>query len=215
MKISKRETILIVSIIFLISAAAYYIYFLTPTIEEIDDLAIAIEQKQLKILSMQTAIDQIDNVKNEIAELEAELEKQSENIPRGISQPIQLVSVSNIMNSKCDYLIIGFNPGAEEYENYQKNIVDMSFATTYEELLLILEEFKALSMTNQIAKMNITFQGNPQSYYTGILEGNYLIVGMSAEFYSFYSDPDAEPIGEQSFEDGIIEYKNPFRATLN
>ena len=64
MKISKKETILIVAILFVISAAAYYVYFLTPTLEDIDNLSIAIEQKQFKILSMQTAIDQIDNIKN-------------------------------------------------------------------------------------------------------------------------------------------------------
>ena len=215
MKISKKETILIVAILFVISAAAYYVYFLTPTLEDIDNLSIAIEQKQFKILSMQTAIDQIDNIKNEIAVLEAELEKQAENIPSGVSQPLQLVAVTNILNGKSDNLVISFNQRGNTYDNYQKNIVDLSFSTTYENLLLIFEDFDNLSMMNQIVTMNIQLAEDLLTYYTGVLNGNYIIVGISIEFYSFYADEDAEPLEKQPFEDSPIEYKNPFKASLS
>ena len=215
MKISKKETILIVAILFVISAAAYYVYFLTPTLEDIDNLSIAIEQKQFKILSMQTAIDQIDNIKNEIAVLEAELEKQAENIPSGVSQPLQLVAVTNILNGKSDNLVISFNQSGNTYDNYQKNIVDLSFSTTYENLLLIFEDFDNLSMMNQIVTMNIQLAEDLLTYYTGVLNGNYIIVGISIEFYSFYADEDAEPLEKQPFEDSPIEYKNPFKASLS
>ena len=215
MKISKRETILIVVIIFIISAAAYYVYFLTPTLKSIDNLAISIEQKQFRILSMLTAIDQIDNVKNEITNLEAELDKQSENIPSGISQPLQLVALTNIMNSKSDHLVIIFNQSLHEFENYQKNIVDISFSTTYGNLLLIFDDFKNLNMANQVVDMNVLLSQDLLTYYTGVLQGNYLLVGMSIEFFSFYKDPSAGPLERQPFEDSPIEYKNPFRSTLN
>ncbi len=215
MKISKKETIFIVLILFLISAAAYYVYFLTPTLEDIDNLNIAIEQKQFKILSMQTAIDQIDSIKNEIAVLEAELEKQAENIPSGISQPLQLVAITNILNGKSDKLVISFNQSSNDYENYQKNTVDLSFSTTYENLLLILEDFDNLSMTNQVVTMNIQLAEELMTYYTGVLNGNYIIVGISIEFYSFYADENAEPLEKQPFEDSPIEYKNPFKASLS
>ncbi len=214
MNLSKNQKIVIVLVLFLISAAAYYMYFLSPTLDEIDNLKMSIEQKNYKIQSMKTAIDQIDNVKNEIAVLEAELEEQSENIPEGISLPLQLVSITNIMNSKSDTVVIAFAQTSQEYENYQKNVVDLSFSTTYENLLLILEDFKNLAMKNQVVKMNVTLSQDLLTYYTGILNGNYLLIGVSVEFYSFYSE-DGLPLDKQPFEDSPIEYKNPFRATLN
>lgn len=215
MKITRKEIMWLVVVIFGISIAAYYLYFLSPTLDKIDTLKVTIEQKQMRILSMQTSIDQIDNIKNEIAVMEAELEKQSENIPEGISQPLQLVAVTNILNGKCSSTVIGFNQNEQEYENYQKNVVELSFSSSYENLLLILQEFQDLSMLNQIVSLNIQLTPDLLTYYTGILEGNYLLVGMSVEFYSFYAVEGTPPLEKQPFEDSPVEYKNPFKATLN
>ena len=205
--ISKREIILIVAIIFLISGAVYYMYYFEPKKETIEETNMLIEQKQVRVLSMESAIGQIDNIKEQIAVLEEEIGKQTEDIPKGISQPLQLVEITNIMNQKCESLVISFDQGAQTFENYQKNTVKLNFSTDYEKLLQILDEFEELCMTNQISTMSILYTEDVLTYYTAVLEGYYLVVGITVEFYSFYEDENAEPIEKQTFENSAIEYK--------
>lgn len=215
MKISKRETVLIIFIIFAISAAAYYFYYLVPTLETIDKTAQSIEQKQIQVLSMQSQIQQIDSVYAEIQQLEQQIAEDTADIPVGVSQPLQLVEITRILNGKTDYPTISFGQAVNTYETYQVNIADVAFVTTYENLLQILNEFNQLTMINQIVDMSAAYTEDPLTYYTAILDGYYLAVQMSIEFYSFYEPANAEPLGEQPFEDSPIEYKNPFKMTLN
>ncbi|MBN2878045.1 MAG: hypothetical protein JXN65_00235 [Clostridia bacterium] len=215
MKFGKKELIIVVALIFVVSALAYYGYYLTPALADIDGLNSSIEQKKLKILSMQTAIDEIDNIKNEITTLEAELALQSEDIPRGISLPLQLVDITNVLNDRCRSQLIIFDESNLEFESYQKNEVNLSFVTSYENLRLILNEFQNMPIKNQVVTMSVTLSLDDTVFYSGILNGDYLLVGLNVEFYAFYPDPEAEPLEKQPFEDGPIEGKNPFRATKN
>jgi len=212
MKFGKKEAIIVVALIFVVSALAYYGYYLTPALTDIDGLNASIEQKKLKILSMQTAIDEIDNIKNEIATLEAELAVQSEDIPRGRSLPLQLVAITNVLNQRCNSQVITFNESNLEFESYLKNTADVSFVASYENLRLILRELQNMPIKNQVVTMSVTQQLSNNIFYSGIVSGDYLLVGLNVEFYAFYPDPEAEPIEKQPFEDGPIEDKNPFLA---
>lgn len=215
MKISKRETILIVFVIFAISAAAYYFYYLVPTMATIEETALSIEDKQIQVLSMQSQIQQIDIINQEIEDLQQQIAEDTSDIPVGVSQPLQLVEITRILNDKTDYPSISFAQAVNTYETYQINIADIAYVTTYENLLQILNEFKQLSMTNQIVDMSVSYTEDPLTYYTAVLDGYYLAVQMSIKFYSFYKTPSTEPLGQQPFEDSPVEYKNPFKMTLN
>ena len=211
MKISKRETILIVVIIFAITGAAYYIYYWVPTMDEIEQINMSIEQKQIKIVSMNNAIDQIDTLKEEIKALEELINQQTEDIPEGVSHAHQLVSITNIMNGRGNDISIFFNQSTEAYENYQKNVANVNFSTSYEKLLDILARFKELDMTNQIVKLDVSYSGDATTSYVELLEGYYLSVALNVEYYSFYKPLDAEPPAKENWEYSPIEYKNPFR----
>lgn len=215
MKISKRETILIVFVIFAISAAAYYFYYLVPTMTTINETAQSIEDKQIQVLSMQSQIQQINSIYEEIDVLEQQIAEDTSDIPIGVSQPLQLVEITRILNGKTDRPTISFGQSLNTYETYQVNIADLAFVTTYENLLQILNEIKQLTMTNQVVDMSVSYTQDPLTYYTAVLDGYYLAVQMSIEFYSFYKTPDTEPLGQQPFEDSPVEYKNPFKMTLN
>lgn len=215
MKISKRETILIIFIIFAISAAAYYFYYLVPTMDTIEETALSIEQKQIQLLSMQSQIQQIESINQEIEELERQIAEDTADIPVGVSQPLQLVEITRILNARTDFPTISFGQALNTFETYQINAADVAFVTTYENLLQILNEFKQLSMTNQVVDMSISYTEDPLTYYTAVLDGYYLAVQMTIEFYSFYKTPDTAPLGQQPFEDSPVEYKNPFKMTLN
>ena len=215
MKISKKEIIWIVAFIFVVTGIVYWAYYLSPAIDEMEQIELSINQKQIKILSMQNAIGQIDTIKNEIAVLEAEIEKQSEDIPKGVSLPLQLVEMTNVFNGKCSDLVISFEQSTATYDDYQKNSAHLSFQTSYEQLLAILNEFEELGMANQIVKMNLAYTSDILSYYTAVLEGYYLVVNTTVEFYSFYAPSDAEPLEKQPFEDSPVVDKNPFKPTAD
>lgn len=215
MKISKKEVIILVSVIFVISAAVYIYYFLMPTLKEIEINDIAIAQKTQKIESMKLDIAKIDSIEEQIALLEDELAVQTRDIPVGISQPLQLAAITSILNEKGDTVNIKFSSSAETFENYQKNIVNVNFATTYEKLLKILDGFSKLYMTNQIVDMRAMYTQDTLEFFTQVSLGNYLIIDMTVEFYSFYSGPGAQPPEKQDFEKNsrITGKKNPFYSS--
>jgi|GEM_PF-6679309 len=213
MKINRKEAILIVVLLFLISGAVYYYYYLVPTMEEIKTINDAMQENQIKIISMETSISQIDSMKEEIELLEEKIQTDTLTIPKGISQPLQLAEVTNILNDPADSLVVVFDQNSTTFEDYQKNLVDLNFATTYENLLLILEQFRELSMTNQVVTMNVMSMEDPLEFFAELEDGNYLNVGMMVEFYSFYKDPNAEPPLEQEWEVNKIGQEDPFRPS--
>ncbi|MEX1377331.1 MAG: hypothetical protein AB1Z23_07620 [Eubacteriales bacterium] len=211
MKINKKEGILIVLVLFVITFAAYYVYFLTPTLDSINNSKISIEQKNIQIISMQGQIAQIGTLNQQIEELKNEIASKNENIPRGVSEPLQLVEITNILNDNGATLVVVFNNSVEEYENFQKNKVDINFSTDYEHLLYILDSFSALTMANQVVSMDVMYTEDSMDFYSQLKEGYYLNVGFTIEFYSFYEDEDMEVREQQPFEIPLpVDGKNPF-----
>lgn len=212
MKMKKNEIILLVVLLFGISGAIYYFYYFVPTNEVISMTNEEILTRTQKIESMKADIAEIDTIKENIRQLEIEIEKQTEDIPIGISQPLQLVEVTDLFNGIGDSLNVLFNQSAQTYDTYQVNVINISFSSTYENLVLALEKFSDISMTNQVVDMNVVYTADTLEYYADVLEGSYLNTDISVEFYSFYAAANAEPLERQDFETYPINNKIPFRA---
>ena len=220
MKINKKEGILIVVVLFVITFAAYYVYFLMPTLDEISNSRAAIEQKDIQIQSMQAQIGQIPSLNQQIVDIKQQIAANNENIPRGVNEALQLVEIANVFNKASisdkdkpnhKTLVVVFNNSPDGYGNYQKNRVDINFSTDYENLKQILDDFDNLSMENQIVKIDVMNTEDLMDYYSQLLEGFYLSVGLTIEFYTFFEDTEQEAPETQSFESTIVvQEDNPF-----
>ncbi len=157
-KLSTKEIVLLIALVFIVSAALYYNYFFTPYQQKIIDLNFQISTSQQRYMTLQ---NQQQSIIKDTEKLNAQLEDikdEFSKVPQGIDEPNMLVFFEETLNGKANNVTIRFSPETTQNEYYQTSKVLMSFYTTYPNLETILDTFYNSKFSNRITGINMTYE---------------------------------------------------------
>ena len=139
MNISKREKRLIVIVLVLAIIFVYYIYFLKPYFDDMNELATEKTNKQILIDTNNQQLNTIKQLDKDIAEKENQLEDYSVNLSQGFDQPPVLVYLEKIITENAQKVMFMFND-VSKFEQLEICPITIIMTSTYDNLKIILEE---------------------------------------------------------------------------
>ncbi len=157
-KLTTKEIVLLIALVFIVSGALYYNYFFTPYMEKMLNLELQISTSNQRLLTLQnqqqSIIRDTEKLNNELAGVEEEFR----NIPQGIDEPDMLVFFEEALNGLAKESTIRFSPETTLNEYYQTSQVLMSFYTTYPNMKIILDTLYNAQFRNRIVYLNISYR---------------------------------------------------------
>ena len=157
-KLTTKEIVLLVVLIFIVSGALYYNYFFRPYQEKMIELDVNISTDNQRLLTLQnqqqSLIRDTEKLNNELAGVQEEFY----DIPEGIDEPFMLVFVEETLSGIADESIIGFSPEADINEYYQTSQILIEFETTYPNLKIILDSFYNAPFRNRVVELEAYYQ---------------------------------------------------------
>jgi hypothetical protein len=157
-KLTTKEIVLLIALVFIVSGALYYNYFYTPYQEKLLDLELQIATSNQRLLTLQneqqSIIRDTEKLNNELAGVEEEFY----NIPQGIDEPDMLVFIEETLQGYANSSIVRFLPDISLNQYYQSSQISISFLTTYPNLKIILDTFYNAPFRNRIVYVNLEYQ---------------------------------------------------------
>ncbi|MDF2537651.1 MAG: hypothetical protein K0S76_672 [Herbinix sp.] len=154
MKLTKREKVLLLSALIVITAAVFIMYIYLPLTKEINDLQIKSEDLTFQLQDAKTKNRLIIDLEKQITEAKAVMKDKQEDILKIWDQAELLVFVENILNGLCDKESIDFYD-AVELDNIKAGDVGVKFKTDYNQLKNILANFEEAKYYNTITSLAI------------------------------------------------------------
>lgn len=214
MRLSKREKILLILVLLIGSAVAYYLLFLQPCLDEINKLNSQIISDQNLISTNKLLKKNIETVEQGIIDDENKMAEFGDSIKSAFDQPAVLVYLYETMNNYGKKVQINFSDsGALGQIKLCK--VYVSMVGTYDALKSVMEEFagneyfiKVTSLTAAIPNLSSgdSDSGSEGSAEPGkfVMPPGFLNIGMDIEFY--YIGDEIPPDKIYDFTGGAVQY---------
>lgn len=222
-KLSTKEIVLLIVLIFVVSGAVYYNYFYRPYQDKMTDLEINLTTSNQRLLTLQNEQQSIlrdtERLNNELAGVEEEFY----NIPNGIDEPYMLVFLEEAMKGSSSARSVRFSPEVTINEYYQTSEILMSFSTTYPELKIILDSLYNAPFRNRVTYLATTYQDPEEMLGPGLIpdpgeteevvveEADYLYVEMTVDCFTI---PDVVVKTDYPFMIGPYNNANPFELPI-
>jgi hypothetical protein len=157
-KLTTKEIVLLVALIFIVSGALYYNYFFSPYQEKMIDLEAEIKTNNQRLLTLnneqQSIIIDTEKLQNELAGIQDDLN----NIPTGIDEPMMLVFIEETLTGLAAESSVVFSPETVQNEYYQTSEIKLTFMSTYPNLKTILDGFENAPFRNRIVNINMSYE---------------------------------------------------------
>ncbi len=157
-KLSTKEILLLIALIFIVSGAVYYNYFFRPYQDKMIDLEVNLTTSNQRLLTLQNEQQSIIRDKEKLNNELAGVEEEFFNIPKGIDEPYMLVFIEETFSGIASKPSVRFAPEVSINEYYQTSQILMSYFTTYPDLEIILDSFYNAPFRNRIIYLNVSFQ---------------------------------------------------------
>ena len=218
-KLTTKEIILLIALVFIVSGALYYNYFFRPNQDKMIDLDLQITTDNQRLLTLQneqqSIIRDTEKLNNELAGVEEEFY----NIPVGIDEPYLLVFIEETLSGLAENSVVHFSPEATLNEYFQTSEINISFDTTYPNLEIILDSFYNAPFRNRVVFLTAAYQSpedilGPQ-FAAEPADGaeeepyKYLYVEMTVDCFTI---PGAVVGTEYDFMVGPYNNTNPFES---
>lgn len=149
MTLTRREKILITVGAVLISATAYVLYFLIPTINNSAAASARLIQAQSRASQLNYMAEQAAKLEEEIKALDSQLDAKSDTLPMGISHARMLLYLKELTDGKADFLEITMQPEPRPEGNFLLQNVTLEFRVNYSEYIAILSSLKENKLYNR------------------------------------------------------------------
>lgn len=157
MTLTRREKILIITGLIVVSLAAYAMYFLIPFFNNTNDAntRTITAQGELNTLNGKLAMSKL--VKDEIASLNSQLKSQGTAIPSGIDHARILLYLKELTDGKATGVNIQVSGDTAIENRFLLQPVTVDFQTTYPMLTKILENLKKNGLYNQVTFLKVDY----------------------------------------------------------
>lgn len=230
MSISKREKTLIVMVLILAVLCVYYIFFLKPYMDDMSELTVQKETKQIQVDTSTQQKRQIEELDRKIAEKKADISSFSQDISQGLDQPPILVYLEKTVNEHAKKMMFSFER-VKQVGQMTICPVNITMISSYDGLKKVLSAFSEgkyvirvteLSAmhssqysnqeqpvvydpaTDEEAAANVMTQPEPQSPTIDIGIDNPIEVTLSIEVFSIAGEIPADKTYE--FDSGDLQY---------
>lgn len=218
-KLTTKEIVLLIALVFIVSGALYYNYFYRPYQDKMLDLSTEINTNNQRLLTLQneqqSIIRDTEKLNNELAGVEEEFY----NIPVGIDEPYMLVFIEESLSGLAESSTIRFSSETSLNEYFQTSQILLSFDTTYPNLKVILDSFHSAPFRNRIVYLSSAFKEEENILGPQLLPDpeedeeevpyNYLYVEVSIDCFTI---PGVVVNTEYDFMIGPYNNANPFEA---
>ena len=221
-KLTTKEIVLLIALVFIVSAALYYNYFFKPYQLKMFELEANLNTNTQRLMTLQneqqSIIRDTEKLQNELAGVDAEFQA----IPVGIDEPYMLVFIEDALNGTADESSISFSTETSVNEYFQTSQVHLAFSTTYPNLKIILDSFYNAPFINRVVMLNTTYQEEtdllgPQlaqepaegEEAADVAESNYLYVEVTLDCFTI---PGTVEDKAYDFMTGPFGSSNPYKA---
>lgn len=166
MSISKRERILIIVVVLLALLGAYYLYYLKPSIDEVDILNSDIENLKLQKSAHDQQKAQAEQLKSQIAALDEQLALYGDGISHSFDQPPVLVYLSNLINTHADKNMIQFDTTGQTGP-IERYVITVTMTATYDGLRQVLDALEDAPYLIRVSGMSISTEAQTTGTDTG------------------------------------------------
>ncbi|MCK5129771.1 MAG: hypothetical protein KAQ68_07955 [Clostridiales bacterium] len=171
-KLSTKEILLLVLLVFLVSGALYYTYYYRPYQDKMLELDVSIIKNTQRLITLQnqqqSIIEDTARLNNELLGIEDELL----DIPVGVDEPRILVFIEESITDLANSTVIRFSPEVTRTEYFQINEVLISYKTNYENLKIILDKFENAPFRNRVLSMNASYSETSDTLGPQMLPGS-------------------------------------------
>ena len=221
-KLTTKEIVLLIALVFIVSAALYYNYFFKPYQLKIFELEANINTNTQRHMTLQneqqSIIRDTEKLQNELAGVDAEFQS----IPVGIDEPYMLVFIEDALSGTAKDSSISFSTETSVNEYFQTSQVRLAFSTTYPELKIILDSFYNAPFINRVVMLNTTYEDEADILGPQLAqepaegeapadtpEPDYLYVEMTLDCFTI---PGAVENKAYDFMTGPFGNSNPYQA---
>jgi hypothetical protein len=220
MTLTRREKILIVGGLIVVTVVMYLLYFLMPYLNNMTDAKKKLNdaQTQLSMLNNQSTMSA--QLESQIADFENQLKTDWSSIPAGIDHARILLYLKGITDARAENVSIAVPGAVAAAGPFMTQTFTLDFKTTYQDLLHILGVIKKNELYSRIALMKAEYHP-PPTEPTAITEPapaadatpaaaveDKNVIAVPIEFV-FYAPPPAEGVQPEP----VMPPTNTQRAT--
>lgn len=170
MKLSKRETIMIVVGFILVSVVAYVFYFLMPQMSKQQSLLTQTLTARSNVQTLKAKAIAIESFKNQIASLQSELDQKTQNIPHGSNDAIILMYVRQLADRVGVDVRVAFadtdaqqaDQSGDDNSAFERRVVAVDLVTTYAKLNQLLAELNKVELFNDVQIISAKYEPQPE-----------------------------------------------------
>ena len=181
MKLTKREKILLPTVLIIILSALFLNFFYLPIHKNIKELEIQTDSLNQEIQVMEDKSNNLNELKQDIEELSKQIDNDYSDILRIWDQAELLVLVENMVSKLSEQQSIDFFD-VTDTSTLQAGVISLSFQTNYKDLKEILHKLENADYFNTISNYSITARDLLEN------EDYDLDVTMDLRFYSVKLD---------------------------
>jgi hypothetical protein len=158
MTLTRRERVLIIVGLIVVTAALYLVYFLLPNIKDYNDATarLSAAQSQLNQLHYQAA--SVQKLDGDISELNEKLRTQWACVPVGMDHARILLYLKELTDNRAKGVTVTAPDPAEAAGSFLRQPFTVEFKTSYANLLLILGDLKKNELYNRVKLMKADYQ---------------------------------------------------------
>jgi Tfp pilus assembly protein PilO len=142
MSISKREKVLIIVVVLLALLGVYYLYYLKPCMEKIEDLKVEIASSQAELSTLALQKSQQGTLEEQLAEVDAGLAKYADGSAQAFDQPPILVFLSKTAGDNAIKGAIYFDFPVQVGQ-IQRCPISITVTCTYDGLRTLLSDLSS------------------------------------------------------------------------
>lgn len=157
MTLSRREKIMIIGGLILVSLTAYIFYFFMPYQSGISDATKRLNGAKSQIGLLNTKKTMSAQLKNEIASLSDELKGSGSAIPTGVDHASILLYLQGLTDGRAEKVAIAIPKEPELQNGFLLQAVTVDFQTSYSEMLQIIGGLKENKLYNRVTFINAAY----------------------------------------------------------
>jgi len=173
-----REIVMVVVLLVVLSAGAYYLFYLQPTLEDISAAEASIARKQQEVIDKIAITKQYEAISDEFETVEAEWTAATLGIPSSFDEADVASRYQKIIFTHTRNLSASFPSDGTAAGSVSVYSVNLGFRVTYDQLIKILTDFKDDGLASRVVNYSAARQENEEEgtiHYAVNMQVDYLI----------------------------------------
>ncbi len=158
MKLTKRETTMIIVGFLLVAVIAYVFYFAMPQAEKQSKMAMDILNANSSLQTVKVKAASIEKLKSQVSSLQDQLNSETENIPHGSNDAIILLYLRQLADRTGLDLSVTFADKPTESGAFIRRLVAIESQTSYAKMSALLRELSKEELFNSVQVISAVYE---------------------------------------------------------